>query len=583
VILGEGSFGFLKEPWNHENCPLGTALELREEKRMSIYQKYEEYLNRGFFAETYGKIEIKTKRELMENLQIDQECVRGIFQTGMKAACEENQVYYFPVLCKLKVEAIMLLFAKRNAEKEFNSSIHFLEKAAELGCKWVGESIEHELIKREYQLTKIEITKLFSTVTEPLCLIDREGSILEINVQMASMIQKNAASLVGETVSQLFPQNSWDVVKKTIRKEEAILKMIHLNEEFLAVIQPIMMKREIISYLILLKPNKTSTEQKSRGLYTFAEIKGVSKSLQLAINAAKRVAQGDATIMLRGESGTGKEMFAQSIHHESNRKSQPFIAINCAAIPENLLESELFGYEKGAFTGADKSKPGRFELANQGTLFLDEIGDMPLYLQAKILRVIQEKTIERIGSSRSIEIDVRIITATHQNLENLVHKGRFREDLYYRISVIPINIPPLRERKEDLLILIEHYMREFSSMLNRLPKRLSDAVVHKLLDYHWPGNIRELQNVVRHFMEMETGEAVTMNSLPPFLSYSVSSDTSFIEGPKGAVVSHKQDKNEILRLLDQYGRDTNGKKKVAADLGISVATLYRQLKKLRLS
>ncbi|WP_416876480.1 sigma 54-interacting transcriptional regulator, partial [Kitasatospora sp. SC0581] len=172
--------------------------------------------------------------------------------------------------------------------------------------------------------------------------------------------------------------------------------------------------------------------------------------LKQTIQSAKRVSKSDVTIMLRGESGTGKEMFAQAIHHESERKNQPFVALNCAAIPENLLESELFGYEKGAFTGAEKEKPGRFELANHGTLFLDEIGDMSLYLQAKILRVLQEKTLERIGSNKSRKIDVRIITATHRNLEELIRKGEFREDLYYRISVIPIYIPPLRARKEDL-------------------------------------------------------------------------------------------------------------------------------------
>jgi sigma-54 dependent transcriptional regulator, acetoin dehydrogenase operon transcriptional activator AcoR len=329
----------IKKIYCYNNSIFFNLLAIEGEKGMSIFQNYEEFLNNGVFAETYGAIEIKTRMELLESRQIDQECVRKIFQTGMKAASVENQIYYFPILCKLKVEAILLLFPKNNAEKEFASSIHFLEKAAELSCKWVGESIEHEQVKREYEQTKFEITKLFSTVTEPLCLISRDGVIQEINAHMASMIQKGSSSLIGESVSQLFPHYSWNLIKKQTRKEEAALKINHHNDEFLTVIQPIAVKRENKSYLILIKTKKeTSREQKSRGLYTFSEIKGVSKALQLAINASQRVAEGDATIMLRGESGTGKEMFAQAIHQQSNRKNQPFIAISLfAGVPGSLV------------------------------------------------------------------------------------------------------------------------------------------------------------------------------------------------------------------------------------------------------
>ncbi|XJZ27029.1 sigma-54 interaction domain-containing protein [Bacillota bacterium Lsc_1132] len=556
---------------------------------MSIYRHYEEYLNKEIFAETPLIAEVKSKAELIECQTIDQDCVREVFQTGMKASSVVNRgnktsfIYYFPIFCKLKVEAILLLFPKKNFEKDFSNGLGLLERLAELGCNWIGNSMEYEQIKREHQLSKIEIKKLFVTITEPLCMVSGKGIIQEINDPMASIVKKNRSSLIGESVSEVISYDYWNDIKNQKRRGETVLKINHQNEDFSAVIQPILIDQKVESFILHIKTKKEAKKERTpRRLYTFEDIKGISKELLMAINAAKRVAKGDATIMLRGESGTGKEMFAQSIHQKSNRRDQPFVAINCAAIPENLLESELFGYEKGAFTGAVKGKQGRFELANKGTLFLDEIGDMPLYLQAKILRVIQEKTIERIGSNQSIRIDVRLITATHQNLENLVREGKFREDLYYRLSVIPINIPPLRQRKEDLPILIEHYMKEFCSNMNRLPKRLSKEVLHRMLEYHWPGNIRELQNVVRHFVELEMGETVTLESMPASLSNQENNSFS-VKNTKNQRGSFKQDKNEILFLLDRFGWNTEGKKKVASELGISLATLYRQLKKLKLS
>ncbi len=554
---------------------------------MDVYKSYEDKLNHEVFMDTSGLVRIKTRRDLLESQNVDQTCVQEVIQTGMKAVSGKDQgnisslVYYFPIKRNLKVEAILLLFPKKGLENEFVSSIHFLEKLSELSSKWVGDRLECEQVKQKYEVARLEITNLFSTVTTPLCIVSREGVIEEINNQMAAIAQKERAYLIGSEVFHLFTKDSWDLVKKLSQKEEGLLRTSHdAGSEFWALIQPIGFEKEIESYLIMAKKPKVerNKENEQRGLYKFEEIKGVSKVLQNSINAAKRVAGGDATILLRGESGTGKEMFAQSIHNESKRKVHPFVAINCAAIPENLLESELFGYEKGAFTGAEKSKPGRFELADKGTIFLDEIGDMPLPLQAKILRVIQEKAIERIGSNKSVEIDVRIIAATHQNLESLVKEEKFREDLYYRISVIPIYIPPLRERKEDLPILIDYYMSKFSKDMKRLPKRLSEEVVDRLLHYHWPGNIRELQNVVRQFMELEIGDTVTLNSLPSSL-FNETAGSRLNQITVAPRASAKKDKNEMIQLLDHYGWDTEGKKKTASALGISLATLYRRMKK----
>ncbi len=558
---------------------------------MSLYKNYEAYLNHELFANTPGVIEIKTRKELRESPEVDQLQMKEVFQTGMKSAAGETRLdeppfafpHYFPINIKLKVEAILLLSPKINMEQEFASRFDYLEKMAELGCKWVGESAEKEQVKVEYDLARMKMKKIFQTVTQPLCLVSREGVIQEINDHFASMVDKRRTFLIGERITQVLTHSSWKNIQGISRKGEVDLHIHQRQEdEILALIQPNQFGKEIESYLIVVKKKKgAKSEPKHRKLHTFAEIKGMSEQLQVAINSAKRVAKGDSTIMLRGESGTGKELFAQSIHSESERKDKPFVTINCAAIPKDLLESELFGYEKGAFTGAEKDKPGRFEIANKGTIFLDEIGDMPLYLQAKILRVIQEKTIERIGSNKSSDIDVRIITATHQNLEQLVKEEKFREDLYYRINVIPIFIPPLRDRKEDMPILIEHYMREFSKAMNRPPKKLSEEALHKLLDYHWPGNIREMQNVVRHVVELEIGETVTLKSLPLLVfdkneEFTLRRETHLPKTPS------KLERNEIVGLLDRYGWDTEGKKKAAASLGISLATLYRKIKKLNI-
>lgn len=231
-------------------------------------------------------------------------------------------------------------------------------------------------------------------------------------------------------------------------------------------------------------------------------IVGRSSSLSKALSIAKRVASTNTTVLITGESGTGKELIAKAIHYNSSRQSKPFVAINCASIPETLIESELFGYEPGAFTGATVRKRGLFEVANEGTLFLDEIGDLPLSIQAKLLRVLQEKEIMRLGGRESIKVDVRIIAATNKNLEEELKKGRFREDLFYRLKVITIEIPPLRERKEDIPLLVEHFIKKYSKEFQKIIKGIEPLALRRLEGYHWPGNVRQLMAVIERAVIM---------------------------------------------------------------------------------
>ncbi len=249
--------------------------------------------------------------------------------------------------------------------------------------------------------------------------------------------------------------------------------------------------------------------------YNIHGIVGNSEAILNLIELIKKIAVTDSTVLITGESGTGKSLIARAIHFLSPRKEGPFITINCTAIPETLLEAELFGYEKGAFTGAYTSRRGKFEMANKGTIFLDEIGDMPLSLQGKILRVLQDKEIEPLGSEKVVKVDVRIIAATHRDLHALVKQGRFREDLYYRLNVVPIHIPPLRERKEDIPLLIEHFLKIYNSKYNKKVK-LSPDVIDPLITYDWPGNIRELENTIERLVVMHDG-VIRTTDLPPHI------------------------------------------------------------------
>lgn len=239
---------------------------------------------------------------------------------------------------------------------------------------------------------------------------------------------------------------------------------------------------------------------------------GESPQIREVFDIVGRAAGSQSTVMIYGESGTGKELIARALHLNSPRANKPFIAVNCAAIPHDLLESELFGYEKGSFTGAVNTRVGRMELANQGTIFLDEIGDMPPVLQVKLLRVLAEREIDRIGSTKSTPIDIRVITATHQNLETLIEEGRFREDLYYRLNIIPLNLPPLRDRKTDIPLLVSHFLRQFNGAGSS--KTISDEAMNVLVNYSWPGNIRELANFVERMVVLSIGSTITPRDLP---------------------------------------------------------------------
>jgi two-component system response regulator AtoC len=313
----------------------------------------------------------------------------------------------------------------------------------------------------------------------------------------------------------------------------------------------------------------------------------VSPEMLRIFAMVERVSTSDASVLVQGESGTGKELMARAIHYSSPRKNKPFVPVNCAALPESLLESELFGYDEGAFSGARKRKPGRFEIADGGTILLDEVGDLPLAMQPKILRAAEEKVIERLGGTRRIPVDVRIVAASNRDLRREVNEGRFRQDLYFRLAVITVSIPPLRERKEDILLLANHFLQEFCSDLGRQSPSLSDSTTDALLAYDWPGNVRELKNAMQHLALLCDDSVVEPHSLPDWILLAEPSELARVAGddPLKAPISLKESRRraftetEKRRIVEALRIFDGNRTRAAEYLGISRRSLQLKIKR----
>ena len=312
--------------------------------------------------------------------------------------------------------------------------------------------------------------------------------------------------------------------------------------------------------------------------YKFENVIGVSLGMQKVFELIEKVADTNATVLIVGESGVGKELVARAIHFNSSRRDKPLVVVNCGAIPETLLESELFGYEKGAFTGATATRLGRFELADGGTIFLDEVGDMSFNLQVKLLRAIQERAFERIGGSKTIDVDLRIIAATNRDLDELVREGKFRDDLYYRLNVVPINIPPLRERKQDVPVLYSHFLERSNAVNNANVQGFSDETMEVLLEYDYPGNVRELQNLVERLVVLKKSGLVNIEDLPEKFYTPHRKEQASLDLARGydTLVSEFE-QGLILKALNE----TNGvKSKAAQVLSMNRTTLIEKMKRL---
>ncbi|MHB1048512.1 MAG: sigma-54-dependent transcriptional regulator [Bacteroidota bacterium] len=353
-------------------------------------------------------------------------------------------------------------------------------------------------------------------------------------------------------------EGAFDYISKPIELDELELLIRRLQE-----------RRQLIS------ENKLLKEQLSRR-YSFEGIISQSSAMQEVLNTAARVAETNAPVLIRGESGTGKEVIAHVIHYNSQRKDKPFIAVNCAALNENLLESELFGHEKGAYTGAEKQRRGRFELADSGTIFLDEIGDISPATQVRLLRVLQEQTFERVGGTETIEVNVRVIAATNKNLEQAIENGSFREDLFYRLNVITIDIPPLRNRRDDIPPLLEHFVSVFAKEHKRKKLTFSKEAWDTLVRYDYPGNVRELENIMQRAVIFSRGEHITREDLPLNVRPAAAESTLPAEPKDLQQQVDRLEKELIFDALRMYG---NNQTKAAKQLGLTERNLRYKLKK----
>ncbi len=323
-----------------------------------------------------------------------------------------------------------------------------------------------------------------------------------------------------------------------------------------------------------LRKENTYLKQELKEKYNFSHIVGNSNAMKLVYEQIWQVAKSNATVLLRGESGTGKEMIANAIHYNSLRSTKPLVKINCAALPDTLIESELFGHEKGAFTGADRFKKGRFELAEGGTLFLDEIGDLPMQTQIKLLRALQEREYERIGGTQTVKANIRLITATNKNLEEAIAKGEFREDLYYRLNVFSIFLPPLRERKSDILLLAEHFLEKYEVEHNKRIRRISTPAIDMLMSYHFPGNVRELENAIERAVLVCDSNVIHGHHLPPTLQTAEGSGTVTDLSLESAVAAFERD------LIQDALKSNNGNiAKTARQLDTTQRILGYKIKK----
>ncbi|MGD9569383.1 MAG: sigma-54 interaction domain-containing protein [Sedimentibacter sp.] len=447
----------------------------------------------------------------------------------------------------------------------------------------VQMSLENRLRMQNYkELCMISncYKAVFNSVSEPIIIVNNKGIITDINNKAKDIIGKESNKMLDRSASEVF--DFYPVIMNVLKTGREFTGEICDTKNLK---RPISIKNSIplfndgkdiygcINILNIEYANSNSTYDKSKQTkYTFESIAGISEEIAISKQLAKKAALTDYNVLITGESGTGKELFAQAIHNFSLRSEGPFIAINCGSIPSELIESEFFGYESGAFTGANKEgSKGKFELAKGGTIFLDEICEMPKNLQIRLLRVLQEKEITRVGGSKPISVDIRIISATNKNLTKEIKEGRFREDLFWRLNVIKINIPKLAERKNDIEILAKYFVKKYSCDFNK--KFIIDKkTINILKSYEWPGNVRELENAIKRSLVFAEGNVILPQHLPEYI-FSENTNIGLLNDTSIGEIQN----NLILKTLDEYeGNVTKASKK----LGISRNTIYNKLKKM---
>lgn len=430
----------------------------------------------------------------------------------------------------------------------------------------------NESSKKDTQILHKVIDKIVKEIEYNYLIVDNRGLLIYWDKGIQDLF--SYCDLYTQAIDLMFPKDitNWIFTGARQGKKHCVM------EDFQGILHstPLKIEGEIVAYILKLERDKNNSKISMHENYLDSILSKDSEMKNIK-EKIKKIANSSSSVLITGDTGTGKEMVAKAIHYTSNRSNNPFVPINCANIPESLFESELFGYEEGTFTGAKKGgKLGIFEMANGGTIFLDEIGELPLHLQAKLLRVLQENSIQRLGSIMPIPIDVRVIAATNQDLESMMDENTFRADLFYRLNVIPIHLPSLKERLADIDILIDHFIDKYNGRLMKNINNISKEAIDIMRLYQWPGNVRELENAIEYAMNIEDTETIQLSNLPNKIIKSVNKKIDLKESIA------LEEANLITNTLDKYGWDLKGKEKASKELGISVRTLYRKLKELEL-
>ena len=496
---------------------------------------------------------------------------------------------YAEVCCPITLDGhsygVIGLIAFTEGQKEIirenrDGLLNFLGKMADL----ISNKLKAQINTEELELEKKKLETLIDSMDRAIVSVDINGKIDKYNSKFKEIFNLNDSEVEDKSVVQVLNFIN-EPLNKDFKRYKSGMFFYRKNGYELKGIYNInkitvkdKLKGHVIDFIDKREAIKNYNRINKDYKIVLDNIIGESNIIKTIKNESFIASKSSSTVLITGESGTGKELFARAIHNHSDRVDNPFIAVNCAAIPDNLLESELFGYEEGAFTGAKKGgKLGKFELAHKGTIFLDEIGDMSLHLQAKLLRVLQERELDKIGGKSNISIDVRIISATNKDLEDMVSKGIFREDLYYRLNVIPIHLPSLKDRREDIPLLIDYTIKEYSNKLGKNVDRVDKDALKVMMEYRWPGNIRELQNIIEYSINMSSSSVITLDSIPQKIK--CTSINEVREDNREIRTLEDLEKQEIIRALDKFKDFKKDKELVAKALGISRATLYRKLEK----
>lgn len=549
----------------------------------SIYDSLEDF---KVHKMTEGSILIQSmkSRQVIRRYSV-KNTVRSCLTCKKKDNCDINSIIAYPIICGDEVIGAIGLYSKyeefhkaKSEEDFFNA---FLEKISELFVSKAEENRHNAILT----MTKRRLTNIIEHMDLAVCSMDEDNRVSFCNKKfMEAFRLRKSEDISAKEIETLLqnpkfqrliesgePQVSADL-HFTVGQRK-IYAYTTINKFYLNT-------GEYAGAIVYLKPMDKYLKEYDRlsslsATIYFDDIIGESRILKETKEQAYRFAQNNSSILLLGESGTGKELFARAIHNAGRRREKPFVTVNCAAIPDNLLESELFGYEEGAFTGSIKGgKIGKFQLADRGTLFLDEIGELPIHLQAKLLRALQEKRISKIGGNAEIEVDIRIIAATNRNLEQMVESGEFREDLYYRLSVAPLKIPSLRERRSDIGLLAKYFVERCRKDMDKELEGLSREAMSALLDHDWPGNVRELQNAIEFAANMADTPIIERGDLPKRITGR--RESAFDETK--ILPLREVEQYYIRRALNYYGEDSKGKEMAAEALGIGIATLYRKIK-----